>query len=98
MAIDPIIRKNWIEIQKRNDVPVNAIGVKIDSKDEKTFTVWRDEGIDQSTMDCHNHLGHCRHADNIGADSALAGDTAQQADSAPFELRVVIRDRLNESS
>lgn len=47
MAIDPIIRKNWIEIQKRNDAPVNAIGVKIDPKDEKTLKVWKEEGIDQ---------------------------------------------------
>jgi hypothetical protein len=35
---------------------------------------------------------------DIGSDSALQGNTAQQANSAPFELRVVIRDRLNESS
>lgn len=47
MALDPAIKKNWIEIQKRHDVPVNAIGVKIDSRDEKTMKVWKDEGIDQ---------------------------------------------------
>lgn len=47
MAIKPQIKKNWIEIQKRHDVPVNAIGVKIAPKDEKTLTVWRQEGIDQ---------------------------------------------------
>ena len=47
MSLEPAIKKNWIEIQKRHDVPVNAIGVKIDSKDEKTLKVWRDEGIDQ---------------------------------------------------
>ncbi|MGD8845829.1 MAG: hypothetical protein PVI54_09980 [Desulfobacteraceae bacterium] len=47
MAIDPAIKKNWIEIQKNYDLPVNAIGVKIDSKDEKTLKVWREEGIDQ---------------------------------------------------
>ena len=47
MAIDPAIKKNWIEIQKNYDLPVNAIGVKIDPKDEKTLKVWRDEGIDQ---------------------------------------------------
>ena len=47
MGLDPAIKKNWIEIQKRHDVPVNAIGVKIDSKDEKTMKVWRGEGIDQ---------------------------------------------------
>lgn len=47
MAIDPAVKKNWIEIQKNHDLPVNAIGVKIDPKDEKTLKVWRDEGIDQ---------------------------------------------------
>ena len=47
MAISESVKKNWIEIQKKNDVPVNAIGVKIDPKDEKTLKVWKDEGLDQ---------------------------------------------------
>ncbi len=47
MALDPAIRKVWIEIQKRFEVPVNAIGVKIDPKDQATMTVWKSEGIDQ---------------------------------------------------
>ena len=47
MALDPAIRKNWIEIQKRHDVPVNAIGVKIDPKDANTLKVWKREGIDE---------------------------------------------------
>jgi hypothetical protein len=47
MPLNPVIKKNWIEIQKKHAVPVNAIGVKIDPKDERTLTVWRDEGIDQ---------------------------------------------------
>ena len=47
MGLDPAIRKNWIDIQKKHNVPVNAIGIKIDSKDEKTMKVWKDEGIDQ---------------------------------------------------
>lgn len=47
MAIDPAVKKNWMEIQKKYDVPVNAIGVKIDPKDEKTLKVWREEGIDE---------------------------------------------------
>lgn len=46
MPIPDQIRKNWIEIQKKNDAPVNAIGVKIDSKDEKTLKIWKEEGID----------------------------------------------------
>ncbi len=47
MGLDSAIKKNWIDIQKQHDVPVNAIGVKIDSKDEKTMKVWKEEGIDQ---------------------------------------------------
>jgi hypothetical protein len=47
MGLDSAIKKNWIEIQKQHDVPINAIGVKIDAKDNKTLKVWKDEGIDQ---------------------------------------------------
>lgn len=47
MAIDIRIKRNWIEIQKKNTLPVNAIGVKINPKDEKTMRVWKEEGIDQ---------------------------------------------------
>ncbi len=47
MPLDPLIKKNWIEIQKKYSFPVNAIGVRIDPKDQKTMQVWRDEGIDK---------------------------------------------------
>ena len=47
MAIPDNVRKNWVEIQKKFDFPVNAIGMKIDNKDAKTLKVWQDEGIDQ---------------------------------------------------
>ena len=47
MVLDPAVKKNWIEIQKKHDKPVNAIGVKIDPKDEKTLKVWKEEGIDK---------------------------------------------------
>jgi hypothetical protein len=47
MPIDPNVKKNWIETQKKHDVPVNALGLKIEKKDEATLRVWRDEGIDQ---------------------------------------------------
>jgi hypothetical protein len=47
MTINPSVKNNWIEIQKKHDVPVNAIGVKIDPKDEATLKVWKEEGIDQ---------------------------------------------------
>ena len=35
---------------------------------------------------------------DIGPDSALSGDTERRARKAPFELRIVIRDKRNESS
>lgn len=47
MGLDNIIKKNWIEIQKKSTAPVNAIGIKINPKDEKTLKVWKEEGIDQ---------------------------------------------------
>ncbi len=47
MALQPQIKKNWIEIQKLHDAPINAIGVKIAPKDEMTLKVWREEGIDK---------------------------------------------------
>jgi len=47
MPIPENVRKNWIEIQKKFEFPVNAIGVKINTKDEKTLNVWKEEGIDQ---------------------------------------------------
>ncbi len=47
MPVDPAIKKNWIEIQKKYDFPVNAIGVKIDAKDQATLKVWKEEGIDK---------------------------------------------------
>lgn len=47
MALDPSIKKTWIEIQKKHVVPVNAIGIKIDPKDQMTLRIWKDEGIDK---------------------------------------------------
>ncbi len=47
MALKPEIKKNWIAVQKRYSYPVNAIGVKIHSKDKVTLKIWKDEGIDQ---------------------------------------------------
>jgi hypothetical protein len=47
MPIDPRVKKNWEEIQKKYDVPVNAIGVKIQDKDKETLKVWKEEGIDK---------------------------------------------------
>ena len=35
MGLDAAIKKNWIEIQKQHDVPINAIGVKIDTRTKK---------------------------------------------------------------
>jgi hypothetical protein len=47
MALDPRIRKNWEEIQKRHPHPVNAIGVKITEKDKDAYRIWKEEGIDK---------------------------------------------------
>lgn len=47
MPIPENVRKNWIEIQKKFNFPVNAIGVKIAEADAKTLSVWKEEGIDQ---------------------------------------------------
>jgi hypothetical protein len=47
MPVDPRIRKNWEEIQKRHAYPVNALGVKINPKDLATLKVWKEEGIDK---------------------------------------------------
>ncbi len=47
MAISEAIKKNWVEIQKKHSVPVNAIGVQIRKDDEKTLKIWQDEGINK---------------------------------------------------
>lgn len=47
MPLDPRVKKNWEEIQKKHDYPVNAIGVRIQDKDQATLKVWKDEGIDK---------------------------------------------------
>ncbi len=47
MALSSAVKKNWIEVQKKHSVPVNAIGVKIKNNDEKTLKVWKEEGLDK---------------------------------------------------
>lgn len=47
MPLQEAIKKSWSEIQKKYDYPVNAIGVRIDPKDQATLKVWKDEGIDR---------------------------------------------------
>jgi hypothetical protein len=47
MPLDPKIKKNWEETQKKFAHPVNAIGVRIADKDLMTLKVWKDEGIDK---------------------------------------------------
>ena len=47
MGIKIEVKNNWIEIQKKNSEPVNAIGVKIESADVATLKIWKDEGIDK---------------------------------------------------
>ncbi len=47
MAVPENVKKMWVEIQRKYDFPVNAIGVRIHQKDSATLKVWKDEGIDQ---------------------------------------------------
>jgi hypothetical protein len=47
MPLDPRIKKNWEEIQKKYAHPVNAIGVKITDKDKDAYRVWKEAGIDK---------------------------------------------------
>jgi hypothetical protein len=47
MAVPENIKKMWIEIQRKYDFPVNAIGVRINQKDTATLKVWKEEGIDR---------------------------------------------------
>ena len=46
MPINDDVKKNWQEIQSKQSVPVNAIGVPISANDEATLAVWKEEGID----------------------------------------------------
>ena len=47
MALDPVVKRNWQEVQKKFGYPVNAIGMKIESRDKETLQIWRENGIDQ---------------------------------------------------
>ena len=47
VPLDPSVLKNWQDIQKKYQQPVNAIGVRIDPKDQATLKVWRDAGLDK---------------------------------------------------
>ncbi len=46
MKVNVAVKKNWVDIQKKYDYPINAIGVKIKENDVKTLAVWKEEGID----------------------------------------------------
>ena len=47
MTISEAVKKNWIAIQKKHSIPVNAIGVKIRKDDEKILKIWQEEGINK---------------------------------------------------
>ena len=47
MYIHARMKQSWIDIQKRHEVPVNALGLDIDPRDQMTLKLWRDEGIDR---------------------------------------------------
>jgi hypothetical protein len=48
VAVAPEVayRRIWIEIQRRHPEPVNAIGLRIDPRDQMELKRWRDAGID----------------------------------------------------
>lgn len=45
-GVNPVVKKNWMEIQKNYNVPVNAIGIRIKDSDIRTLQAWKDQGID----------------------------------------------------
>jgi hypothetical protein len=47
MALDERTKKVWQDIPAKHTVPVNVIGVPIQTNDKNTLAVWKDEGIDQ---------------------------------------------------
>jgi len=47
MSSEPIYLRSWIAIQKRHEVPVNPIGLRIDPKDQMGLKRWREAGIDR---------------------------------------------------
>lgn len=49
MALNPDVKKRWMELQRKFPVPVNAIGVPIDEKkDAMMYKVWIAEGINEA--------------------------------------------------
>ena len=47
MALNKQIKENWEKLQEKYNYPVDALGRPIDTKDQETLKVWRNEGIDQ---------------------------------------------------
>lgn len=47
MSLKPDVKKRWVEFQKKNSVPVNALGIKIKDSDNATLKIWKEEGIDK---------------------------------------------------
>ncbi len=47
MPLDPNAKKQWEKIQSQHNIPVDALGRPIDPKDQKTLSVWREEGVDR---------------------------------------------------
>lgn len=46
MGMNERVKQNWIDLQKKHNVPVNAIGIQIRDDDKKTLQKWKEEGID----------------------------------------------------
>ena len=51
MPLDPRVKKQWEKVQAQYTYPVDATGRPIDPKDQKTLSVWQDEGLDRFIQD-----------------------------------------------
>jgi hypothetical protein len=74
MSISPFARSVWEDVQKKHDVPVNAIGMRIDPGDAETLKLWKKLGIDRFVKSQDAHRGH----------AAVAPASVQVRPSAPM--------------
>jgi hypothetical protein len=47
MPLDPQVKSTWEKLQEKYNVPVDALGRPVDTKDQQTLNVWKSEGIDR---------------------------------------------------
>jgi hypothetical protein len=58
MSISPFAKSVWEDVQKKHDVPVNAIGMRIDPGDAETLKLWKTLGIDRFLRTPGGPRGH----------------------------------------